>query len=337
MMRRAILLAVSALLPGRAQAAPPGPVSAYAKPLEFPNEDQAEAARHFNAARTLAGEDLFVDFAHRCILDARYKPRTQGEQYNGLVEPFAAFDDLYSVGQMAVSAWALKTGDGIVLFDALNNADEAREIIVPNLMRLGLDPRAVKYVVISHSHGDHYGGAAYFQQTYGARVIASAADWDEMESPERLKVPGWGGPPTRDIAVVDGQTITIGGTPIRFFVTPGHTKGTLSTIFPVHDRGQRHVAGFYGGLGLPWTPDLRAAQVGSIARWVGIAHAAGVDSQIGNHPLHYEALERLELLRYREPGQPNPFVVGRDRYRRYMQLQSECVRLWIARNGESQP
>jgi metallo-beta-lactamase class B len=337
MMRRAILLAAAATAFAPAQAAPPGPVADYAKPLEFPKEDKAEAARHFNAARRLAGEDLFVDFAHRCILDARYKQRTQGEQYNGIVEPYAAFDELFSVGQMAVSAWALKTQDGIVLFDALNNAEEAREIIVPNLKRMGIDPAEVKYVVVTHSHGDHYGGAGYFQTTFGSRVIASAADWDEMTSPERLKVPGWGGPPKRDIAVADGQTMTIGGTPIRFFVTPGHTKGTLSTIFPVHDRGQRHVVGFYGGLGLPWTPELRVAQVRSIARWLPIAQAARVDSQVGNHPLHYEALERLEMLRYREPGQQNPFVVGPDRYRRYMQIQSECVRLWIARNGESQP
>jgi metallo-beta-lactamase class B len=335
-MRFGILLAAT-VMSGTTQAAPPLPVKDYAKPLDFPKEDKAEAARHFNAARKLAGEDLFVDFAHRCILDARYKQRTQGEQYNGLVEPFAAFDDLFSIGQMAVSAWALKTRDGIVLFDALNNVDEAREILVPNLRRLGLDPADVKYIVLSHSHGDHYGGAAYFQQTFGTRVIASAEDWAEMESPDRLKVPGWGDPPRRDIAVTDGQTITVGDTPLRFFVTPGHTVGTLSTIFPVHEQGRRHLVGFYGGLGLPWTPALRASQVRSLARWVEITSKAGVDSQIGNHPLHYEALERLEMLRYREPGQSTPFLVGQDRYRRYMQIQSECTRLWIARNGESQP
>jgi metallo-beta-lactamase class B len=336
-MRCAILLAVSLLGNAAAFAAPPMPIADYAKPLDFPKEDKTEAARHFNAARKIAGPDLFVDFAHRCVLDARYKQRTQGEQYNGLVEPFAAFDDLYSVGQMAVSAWILRTADGLVLFDSLNNADEARELIVPNMQRLGLDPREIRYVVVTHAHGDHYGGAAYIQRTYGARVIASAADWDDMTSPARLKAPGWGDPPTRDIAVADGETRVIGGVPIRFQITPGHTRGTLSTIFPVHDRGQRHVVGFYGGLGLPWTPELRAAQVNSIARWIPITQKAGVDSQIGNHPLHYEALERLEILRYREPTQANPFVVGRDGYRRYMQVQSECTRLWIARNGEPQP
>lgn len=336
-MRRGGGLLAAGLFASAAAAAPPAAVSDYAKPLTFPKEDRAEAAKHFNAARRFAGADLFPDFAHRCILDARYKARTQGEQYNGLVEPFAAFDDLYSVGQMAVSAWVLKTSDGLVLFDALNNAEEAREIIVPNLEHLGLNPRDIRYVVVTHAHGDHYGGAAFFQKTYGARVIASGPDWDAMSASARANVPGWAEPPARDIVVADGETRTIGGVPVRFQVTPGHTRGTLSTIFPVHDRGRRHVVGFYGGLGLPGTPELRAAQVGSIARWIPIAQKAGVDSQIGNHPLHYEALERLEILRYRELGQANPFVIGRDGYRRYMQVQSECVRLWIARNGETQP
>lgn len=336
-MRCGAILWATGLLVAAASAAPPQSVADFAKPLDFPKEDKAEAAKHFNAARTIAGADLFPDFAHRCILDARYKQRTQGEQYNGLVEPFAAFDDLYSVGQMAVSAWVLRTKDGLVLFDSLNNADEAREIIVPNLERLGLNPRDIHTVIVTHAHGDHYGGAAFFQKTYGAHVIASAIDWDGMTGPDRLKVAGWGDPPKRDIAVADGETRVIGGVPIRFQVTPGHTAGTLSTIFPVHDRGRRHVVGFYGGLGLPWTPDLRAAQVRSIARWIPIAEKAGVDSQIGNHPLHYEALERLEMLRYRQSQQPNPFVIGRAGYSRYMQVQSECTRLWIARNGEPQP
>jgi len=324
-------------VPVPAKRSGPPPIEDYARPLTFPKEDRAEAAKHFNRARILAGDDLFVDFAHRCILDARYKARTAGEQYYGFVEPHAAFDDLFSVGQMLVSSWALRTSTGIVLFDALNNETEAREIIVPGLRRMGLKPEDVKYLVLTHSHPDHYGGARYFQRTYGTRIISSGIDWNAMEAPDRVKVPGWGDPPTRDITVVDGQTMTIGGTPITFYITPGHTVGTVSTIFPVTDRGRRHVVGFYGGLGLPMTTELRAQQVRSIARWVDIARTAGVDSQIGNHPLHYEGLERLEILRYRQPNQPNPFVVGADTYRRYMQMQSECVRLWIARNGEPQP
>lgn len=323
-----------------AQSAPPpetipelAPVATYPRPTEFPNEDRKSATEHYRKALKLAGPDLFVDMAHRCILDARYKPRINGEQYFGLADPFAAFDSLYSVGQIAVSSWALKTSAGIVLFDALYTEAQARDIIVPNLERVGLDPKNVKYLVVTHSHRDHYGGAAYFQKTYGTRIISSDLDWNEMEHPAQSRPARGSTVPQRDIVVVDGQTMTFGNTPITFYITPGHTVGTLSTIFPVTDRGARHVVGFYGGLGMPLTTEMKRAQINSIERWMTITRKAGVDAQIANHPLQDEGLERAETLRYRAPGDPNPFVLGRATYQRFMGVQAECVRLGLARDG----
>ncbi|MFO1247654.1 MAG: MBL fold metallo-hydrolase [Alphaproteobacteria bacterium] len=87
------------------------------------------------------------------------------------ITPTKLFDNLYSVGQNEVSAQALVTSGGIILFDTLSSEDEARNILVPNMIALGLKPQDIKYVVISHEHGDHYGGAPYLQKTYGAKVV----------------------------------------------------------------------------------------------------------------------------------------------------------------------
>ena len=46
------------------------------------------------------------------------------------------------------------------------------------LNKLGLNPRDIKYVIISHAHGDHDQGAALLQSRYGAKVVMGAADWD---------------------------------------------------------------------------------------------------------------------------------------------------------------
>ena len=46
---------------------------------------------------------------------------------------------------------------------------------------LGLDPAQIKYVIVSHGHGDHSGGAKYLQDKYGAHIILSEADWDLLD------------------------------------------------------------------------------------------------------------------------------------------------------------
>ena len=48
-------------------------------------------------------------------------------------EPGAAFDNLVYVGGAWVSAWVLKTSDGLLLIDALNTVDEANRLIVGGL------------------------------------------------------------------------------------------------------------------------------------------------------------------------------------------------------------
>ena len=50
--------------------------------------------------------------------------------------------------------------------------------IVDGLKALGLDPKDIKYVLISHAHGDHDQGAAMLQSRYGAKVVMGAADWE---------------------------------------------------------------------------------------------------------------------------------------------------------------
>lgn len=86
-------------------------------------------------------------------------------------EPGQAFDNLYFVGSGWVSAWVLKTSDGLILIDALNNALEARGLIEGGMRKLGLDPAQIKYIVVTHGHGDHYGGAPMLVEQYRTRVV----------------------------------------------------------------------------------------------------------------------------------------------------------------------
>jgi len=137
-------------------------------------------------------------------------------------------------------------------------------------------------------------------------------------------------PPRQDQAVQDGKTLSLGGTDIKLYVTPGHTPGTLSMIFPVYEGGKRHVAGLMGGTGGGRTSEATRQQIVSLQRWRALTAAAGVDVLITNHPAHNAGTEKQALLRYAMPGDANP-----ERYQRYMQVMEECSKVQLGRLGEA--
>jgi metallo-beta-lactamase class B len=332
----AALATVSASAQEAGGRAPRRPASSYQGPAAYPSADKAAVAKTLAEALKIAGPDLFSDMAHRCIISPRYPQRVAGIQHDGLVEPTKIFDRFYSVGQNAVSSHALVTSAGIVLFDTLNSPDEAEHIIVPNLRKVGLDPKDIKYILITHGHGDHYGGARYLQKTYGARVISSAIDWEGMARAGAVASGPFAGlqPPDKDMVVADGETLKIGDTTLRFYITPGHTPGVVSTIFRVTDHGKPHTVGYFGGTGGGRAPDAIRAQITSLVRWRAITKAAGVDVLIANHPLHDRGIENNEILTS-IPGVANPYVIGPDRYQRYMQVMEACSRVHLARFGQT--
>ena len=79
----------------------------------------------------------------------------------------------------------------------------------------------------------------------------SPADWDVLDKRTN------GTKPKRDIEATDGQKLTLGDTTVTLYITPGHTPGTISSVFPVKDNGTPHVAALWGGVGLNTGPGIR--------------------------------------------------------------------------------
>jgi metallo-beta-lactamase class B len=292
---------------------------------------------HILAAKTAAGQDYRATFVNLCLPSAPPGGRGAGrgaapgapqtpDRANWYAPPFKVFDNLYWLGTRQHSSWALQTSGGIVIIDT-NFSWATEPEIVAGLTKLGLNPRDIKYVIISHAHGDHDQGAAELQKRYGAQVVMGAPDWEAT-----LKRPSTaaGGVPKRDIAVgPEGTKLTLGDTTIQIVATPGHTPGTLSYVFPVKDQGRTVTVAYSGGT-------LTGAFGTDAARWdeyiasqhkiASVAKDAGAIVLLSNHSEYDGAYTRARLIAApRQPGENHPFIVGTDAVQRYFTVMAECA------------
>ena len=138
-------------------------------------------------------------------------------------------------------AHVLAQGESLVMIDSGYERNAAA--LDAALRDEGLDPAHLRAVVLTHGHADHAGGARYFQQRYGARVVAGAGDHGMLATghneplcptgflARRRRASDEGAiytPTTIDVAV-DG-TLPLGplaGVDATVTAVPGHTPGSL--------------------------------------------------------------------------------------------------------------
>ena len=257
-------------------------------------------------------------------------PRGQGGGQRGApdrstwyAEPVKVADNLYFVGQSEYSVWAITTSEGIILLDAIFDYSIEEEVD-GGLKKLGLDPTKIKYAIVSHAHPDHYAGGKFLQDKYGAKVIMSAADWDVLDRANGTK-------PARDMVATDGQKLTLGDTTLTLYVTPGHTPGTISTIFPVKEGGRTHQAALWGGTGLNADRESLTNYIASAKRFSDIARQAGADIIVSNHTDWDRSKVNLPLLAKRTPGSANPYVTSNENVRRFLKVAEECATARLVR------
>jgi metallo-beta-lactamase class B len=242
-------------------------------------------------------------------------------------DPVKVFDNLFYVGDKEISSWAVVTAAGIIIIDPIWDYN-VEEQVVGGLRKLGFDPANIKYVVVSHGHVDHVGGAWFLQDRFKARVLMSAADWDLLEHT------GGSWPKARrDLIVTDGQTLTLGDTTLTMYATPGHTPGTISTLIPVRDGGARHVAALWGGTGFNFTMTREKPAAywydeyaKSAEHFRDMAAKAGADVILSNHKSWDDSELKMAALARRTAGQPNPYVIGAQSVQRHLTIASECAK-----------
>jgi len=265
-------------------------------------------------ARAGSGSPAFAGQSATEPLSKTYRVTRADDVEFQKIEPFKVFDNLYYVGPGYVSVWLLTTPEGNILFDTAQ--EPYVDYVINNIRKVGVDPTSIKYIVLSHGHLDHFGGAAKIQEASGARVAAAEEDWKMIEQVGSR--PGRGGAPAprvpkRDMTVKEGDRLALGGQTLTFHLTPGHTPGVVTTEgITVYDGGKPYRAILWGGSG--YRGGLADAEQ-SLQSADKVAQIQGVQVNLQIHSWAEDngypgggVLERGLMLKSRKPGDPHPFV-----------------------------
>ena len=216
--------------------------------------------------------------------------------------PFRIIGNLYFVGTLKTSSHLIATSEGLILIDS--GYAETADVIVDSMTRLGFDIRDVKYLLLSHGHGDHTGGAKRLAELSGAKILMSEVDMRYLRK-ETAFVP--------DRFFKDGDVITLGETSILCLHTPGHSEGAMSFFFTVTENGQTYRAAMFGGA----SPNqlkksfmnywgVNFLMRGAFYRSIERLRDMEVDVVVGNHTWHNHTDEKYEWM-LADPT-VNPFI-----------------------------
>ena len=131
------------------------------------------------------------------------------------------------------------------LVDAGTGGDTDR--LFRNIESCGVSPDAVRYLLLTHCHFDHTGGAADVRERTGCRIVAHALEAPFLEEgDDRVTAALWYGTHLSPLPIderIEGSrgTIRMGNREILAVHIPGHSPGSLA--FLLDSDGQRVLFG----------------------------------------------------------------------------------------------
>ncbi len=227
-------------------------------------------------------------------------------EFNAPFPPHRVIDNVYFVGTAQLGSYLITTPAGHIL---VNSDFEATvPLLRKNVESLGFKFTDIKVLLGSHAHADHMEGDALVKQLTGAEVVAMAEDVPALEAMR----PGGKRHPV-DRIIHDGERVSLGGTTLTAYRTPGHTKGCTSWAFDVVENGKTYAALIvcsfgvnddYVLVGNPNYPNIADDYIATYAK----ARTLPVDVFLAAHGSFYGLDEKYRALQKRKAGDPNPFI-----------------------------
>ena len=128
---------------------------------------------------------------------------------------------LYYVTEGVYQSAFLDTEEGVVVFDAPPSFADR----MPNVISQYAPDRAIKYLIYSHGHNDHVGGASVFSDVEGLEVVAHA---EVAQSISKSGRPGIL-PPT--ITFTDQRRLSVGGEEILLTPASFHAEDIDTVVY----------------------------------------------------------------------------------------------------------
>ena len=230
------------------------------------------------------------------------------DQESRYVHPFRIFGNVWYVGDSWVCVHLIDTGDGLLLLDGGNIG--ATAMLVNAIWEAGFNPADVRWMVLSHGHLDHIGGAVFFRKMFGTKLYLGEPDARNYREHPELSLVQDSGSLGHDVfevdhEITDGEIIRFGNTEIRFFLVPGHTDGVISAFFDVTDGERTLRAGYYGGFGFNTLQKSYLDDIGDTGYEMRKTYLKSlqkvrnqhVDLFLGNHCVNNDTLGRAQRLR----------------------------------------
>ena len=97
------------------------------------------------------------------------KVKNFAAHYEGKMEPFKIVGNTYFVGTYPASAHLIDTGDGLILIDV--GYSDTLFLLINSIYKLGFSPYDIKYIILTHWHGDHTEATAALSDLTGAKTF----------------------------------------------------------------------------------------------------------------------------------------------------------------------
>ncbi|HEX4947005.1 MAG TPA: subclass B3 metallo-beta-lactamase, partial [Blastocatellia bacterium] len=244
--------------------------------------------------------------------------------WNQPVKPFQIIGNIYYVGTNNLACYVIKTNAGLILLDTA--LQDSVPLVQANIKALGFKLKDVKIMLSSHAHFDHVAGHADMKAATGAKVYATKADAEILESGGKKgfhPLQPYYKPVKIDRLLNDSDTVRLGDVTMTAHLTPGHTEGNAAWTMKVSENGKTYNAVFTASMSI--NPGVKMV---NNPTWAGVAEAYAksfaklktlpCDVFLGPHAPFFAMEEKVKRL----GTQPNPFI-DPEGFRKFIEMNEK--------------